>query len=339
MLLNPSWIGNLFLTISSKPIPPLLAINHMTNPDGILFVYRGELFALSVGFFWAIASIIYSRIGNKIAPLELNFLKGMVGISIICLILLCQNAFTIFFEPTTIILLLTSGAISIGLGDTFYLTALKLIGARKGALLRTLAPPIAAIISMFFLKELLPGISWFGILLIISGVAWVVSARSSENPLHQNGVQISLLRHGVLLGFLAALTEAIGTVLSRSALSQSTINPLVSTLIRLVGGEIVILASMMIKRHRPGSWLKLPEAPRLAMLAFIAIFIGTFLGIWFQQMSLQITAAGIALTLISTTPLFVLFLTALMGEKIGWRPMLGVIGAMLGVALLFLGKQ
>lgn len=253
---------------------------------------------------------------------------------LICTVLIPQGELSFGNQPLAIILLFISGAIAIGLGDTFYLTSLKLIGARNGTLLRNLAPPIAALISMVFLREILNVTAWLGIIMIVCGITWVVFAKSNNHS-DPNELLQSSLKIGVLLGLLAAVTEATGTVLSRAALTSTVINPLASTFLRLAGGETMIIIHILLKRHHLFTWTKLPDARALALKALTAIFIGTFLGIWLQQMSLQIIPAGIALTLISTTPLFVLFITALKGEKIPFRTFLGIALAFLGITLLF----
>ncbi len=71
----------------------------------------------------------------------------------------------------------------------------------------------------------------------------------------------------------------------------------------------------------------------------LATFLGTFLGIWFQVAGLRYTAsAGVASTLSSTSPLFVLPLAFfVLHESLSLRAILGALLAVVGVALLFLG--
>ena len=68
----------------------------------------------------------------------------------------------------------------------------------------------------------------------------------------------------------------------------------------------------------------------------IAVFIGTYIGIWLQQVSLKHSAAGIAQTLFATSPLFVLPLAACLGERVSLRAIWGAMIAIGGVALLFM---
>jgi len=47
----------------------------------------GEIAALSAAALWAVSAAIYSLLGQKIPPLLLNFLKGVVAIALIALTL------------------------------------------------------------------------------------------------------------------------------------------------------------------------------------------------------------------------------------------------------------
>ena len=48
----------------------------MTNTN-----FTGEIAALSAALLWAISSAIYTRLGLKIPPLQLNLYKGLIAIA------------------------------------------------------------------------------------------------------------------------------------------------------------------------------------------------------------------------------------------------------------------
>lgn len=75
--------------------------------------------------------------------------------------------------------------------------------------------------------------------------------------------------------------------------------------------------------------------PKLLFTVVLAAFFGTYLGIWLQQIALKYTAAGIAQSLLATSPLFVLPMAALLGDRISWRAISGVAIALSGIWLLF----
>ena len=67
-----------------------------------------------------------------------------------------------------------------------------------------------------------------------------------------------------------------------------------------------------------------------------AIF-GPFLGVWLSLVAVQYTEVGIASTLMSLPPIFLLPIgRILFKEQIGWKAIAGTVVALLGVGILFL---
>ena len=288
--------------------------------------FLGEIAALTAALLWALSSVVYSRLGLNIAPLQLNLYKGIIAIALIAITLLLQDATWIDLSWSTIAWLSLSGVIGIGLGDTAYFAALNSLGARRTLLLETASPPMGALLAWLFIGEGLTPITWCGILLTILGIAWVISER---NPV--NNMRFS--KQGVVWGILAAIAQATGAVISRFALIQSDISPLESTLIRLVGGTIIVLGLLLLPTPRVKPKWQLTWRS-LGIIA-IAAMGSTYLGIWLQQTSLKFAPTGIAQTFLATSPLFVLPIVALQGERISMRSILGVVVSLGGIALMF----
>jgi len=302
--------------------------------------FKGEVAALCAAFLWAVSSVIYARLGQRIPPLALNLLKGAIAIILLILTLLLRGEFLQVMPlgsiaPVPLCLLLLSGVLGIGLGDTAFFVALNCLGPRRALLMETLAPPITAILSLIFLQESLSFSAWCGILLIIVGVAWVITEQVtnlSKRPVH-------LLR-GIGFGILAAIALATGGVLSRAALANTSISPLWAALLRLSAAVLMLLAWVWLRskqeaRKQSYSHIKIFQPLPVIGAIFFAAFAGTYLGIWLQQTALKFTAAGIALTLTNTSPLFMLLFAIWMGEQVSLRSMLGVLIAIGGIAVLF----
>ena len=282
---------------------------------------------MTAALLWAVSSVIYSRLGLKIPPLQLNLYKGIIAIAFIAITLFIQGAAFTDLSTSTIALLTLSGVIGIGLGDTAYFSALNSLGARRTLLLETSSPPMGALLALIFIGEQLTASSWCGILLTIIGIAWVISER---NPVDN----LSLSRRGIFWGLLAAIAQALGAVISRFALIQSNISPLESTLIRLIGGTIIVIALLFLPAIKQ-THSKIKLSQRSLGIIAIAAFGSTYLGIWLQQTSLKFAPTGIAQTFLATSPLFILPIVALQGEKISLRAILGVAISLAGIALMF----
>lgn len=294
--------------------------------------FKGELAALFAACLWAVSSVVYARIGERIPPIELNLIKGAIAIALFVITLLLQGDFLAAIAPNNLCLLIFSGVLGIGVGDTAFFFALNYLGARRALLMETLAPPITAILALIFLQEKLSLLAICGILLTVSGVAWVVTERVPNSQSRPTDLQ-----RGIGFGIVAAIALALGAVLSRAVLATTNISPLWAALLRLIGGVLILL---------PWAWhrQKRSDTNRVSILfslkiigaVFFAAFAGTYLGIWLQQTAIKFTAAGIALTLTNTSPLFVIPIALCMGEQVSNRAILGVAVALCGVALLLL---
>ncbi|MBW4647805.1 MAG: DMT family transporter [Kastovskya adunca ATA6-11-RM4] len=292
--------------------------------------FGGELAALSAALLWAMSAVVFAHLGQKIPPLLLNLSKGIVAIALIAFTLLIQGNLSFGLNSKALGLLLLSGILGIGLGDTFYFESLNNIGARRTLLLQALAPPLTALIALIFLQETLSTGAWAGIFLTVLGIAWVVSERV---PVVSR--QVMNLPRGVSFALLAALGQASGAVLSRAALSGTTVTPLWSTLVRITGGILILLLWIPLKERQPRLWLEPLQSIKIVGIIIVTAIFSTFLAIWLQQTALKLTAAGIAQALLATSPLFVLPLAMWMGEKVSFRAFLGVLVALGGIALLF----
>ncbi|MCU0568814.1 MAG: DMT family transporter [Oculatellaceae cyanobacterium Prado106] len=327
----------------------------------ILTDFKGELAALSAALIWAIASLIYVLLGRQLLPTVLNFIKSGLAVGMILLTLLGRGDVSPNVGTVPLVLLALSGAIGIGLGDTAFFASLNRLGARQTLLIEALAPPLAAILAAIFLDEYLGYFAWFGIVLTVGGVTWVVLERlpreSKANPQNSSTTKFdpdsaslpspplstapvspslwqSLTQGGLGFGLFAAFAQASGAVLSRAALAETSVNPLWSTLIRLVGGLLVLL--LLPELHQGlRSGLQALRSPRFSLILLSASFAGTYLGIWLQQTALKFAPAGIAQALTATSPLFILPFAVWTGDRITPRACLGVLIALGGIWLLF----
>ncbi|WOD38590.1 DMT family transporter [Nodosilinea sp. E11] len=292
---------------------------------------RGELAALMAAFLWAVATVMFGRLGKALSPLVLNLAKGAIALVLLALTLVLVGQNTAGLTPRAIGVLALSGVVGIGLGDTAYFAAINRLGPRRALLLETLAPPIAALLALTFLQEALTSRAWLGIALTVAGVVWVIAERVPEvaGPSPAD-------RWGIIYGVLAALGQATGAVMSRAVLADTAVAPLWSSLLRLGGGLIIILGILRYQGPVAGP-LKPLRSPRLLAGVALAAVLGTYLAIYLQQTALKYAAAGVAQALTSTSPLFVLPLAAAMGDRVSLRAVAGAGVALVGVGILVNG--
>jgi drug/metabolite transporter (DMT)-like permease len=300
----------------------------------LLDSYLGELSALTSSFLWAAAALLFTHLGRKLEPLALNLLK--------CSLALCFIAMTMWalhgriwpsdLGGAELGWLALSGLVGLSLGDTAYFAALVRLGPRRTLLLWALAPPVTAILAVPVLGEPLTAIMAAGIALTAGGVAWVIRERSPAGNV--GVVRSGEDRFGLLVGVAAAGCQATGGVLAK--LGGGQIDAIDITVVRLLFGSLGLLAVVTLTGRLRGALRPLRE-PAVLGAVVLATTIGTFLGIWLSMAGLRYALVGVAATLNSTSPIFILPLAAIfLKERISLRAVLGACLAVAGIAVLFL---
>lgn len=293
--------------------------------------FAGEIAALSAAFIWAVATIIYARTGNRAPALFLNLVKGTIAVAMLGVTILVLGDAAPELTTSQWLWLAGSGVVGISIGDSAYFSAIKRVGPSQTLLIESLAPPLTGVLALFFLHEAIGFWAWTGIFLTMSGILWVVTEHHPQ--------QKSINLPGLGFATLAALCQATGMVMSRQVMVTTDITPLWAALIRLAAASLVLWTLLPLLKPeivlRRECWRAIGAARNGWAFFTLAVFLGTFLGIWLQQAALKLTDAAIAQTLISVSPLFALGLAVLAGHKVSRRSLVGALITLAGVALFF----
>ena len=287
----------------------------------------GGIFALVSAASWALGTILWRKIGDKISPLSMNLSKGIIGLIFLGIALLLAG-----IEPVslkTFLILALSGLLGIAVGDTLYFMSLMQLGPRLTSLMGALTPVFIAFSAVFFLNERPSLPVWIGIFLTIGGVAWVLWERVPQKKLIGNK---SL---GIKYGLLSILAMTAGVIFAKIGVEKAP--ALEATFIRILGA-VAGLALWGGRNRRLKGWLiPFKDFHLLKNVSFV-VFIGTFGGFWLFLLALKMIDASVVSVLSSTAPLFILPMTAVMlREKISFRAGVGAAIAVGGVALMFVG--
>ncbi|MBD3379765.1 MAG: EamA family transporter [Candidatus Omnitrophica bacterium] len=290
------------------------------------YTLLGGLAALFSAFAWAFDPILFKKLGERVSPLGLNLGRGAIGVLLLSVMLLPFG-----FSPIparSLFFLVVSGIFGIALGDTFFFMGLMRIGPRLSILMETLCPVVSVLLAVIVLRER-PGIAvWSGIVLTISGVAWVLWERAPREKLKEHWAP------GVKFGILSVLSTSVGIIFLKIGVKD--VPPVQATAVKLFAGTLGLalwgLVGLKIK-----TWVRpLRHAGTFSVLT-LAVVIGICGGLLFSVIAIKYTIASIAVPLNSTTPLFVLPLVAVLyKEKISLRAFLGALVAVIGIILIFL---
>ncbi len=309
--------------------------------------------ALSAAFCWAIATRLFSRLGGILSPAGLNCLKGAIAITLFLLTLLGRSLATgepwLSLTGSEMGFLALSGVLGIGVGDTAYFESLNRLGPRLSLLLEAGAPIVTATLAWIFLQEALSVTTLSGMAIAVVGITWTLAEQTAPDAIPTPSPSQSHLQtkiQGIAWGIIAALSQAGGSVIARGTLAASTVDPQQSGLVRLVAGSMMALAIATVTHlfkspssapedASPPNRLRLPF--HLSLRLLLATFLGTYLGISLQQTALKLTFAGIAQTCLATSPLFILPILWLGGERLSYRAIAGALVTVGGIVILVQG--
>lgn len=292
--------------------------------------FQGEIAAIGAAIAWAVATWIYSQFSHRFSALQLNIVKGVIASAMMLMVLPFEGAVEPSIETQHLIILAVSGVVGIAIGDSAYFASLKRIGANKTLLLESLAPPLSGVLALLALGSVLSVQSWLGVVVTTLAVTFVIFQPSEANS--------EMSWSGVAFGLLASVCQASGVVISHYALVAGDLPPLLGAFIRLTVGVLAVMVVINLFEANPYKGIKqhLKELTSGALLWLIgAIFVGTFLALWLQQVALKHANPAIAQTLIATSPLFILIIYLIKGQRVSAKSALGTLVAVGGISLFF----
>jgi len=259
----------------------------------------------------------------------MNLFKGIVAIVCIGLVLIPMGIADITGDA--FLLLAASGLVGICLGDTLYFMTINRLGSRLTLLIGSLIPVATAVIAITVLGERISLNAGIGLMLTIVGVTYVLWERNAVRA------EFTQWRAGLIFGMLFVLANALGIIFTKVGVKD--IPALDATLVRTVWAVLGLAFWSLITRSML-AWVKPLEDRRLRNRLLLASIVGAFLGTWLSVVALKYTHTAVAVTLNSTSPLFVLPLAmAMLREHITWRAVSGAFVAIMGVAMYFFSLE
>lgn len=304
--------------------------------------YIGELISIGVAVSWT-ATALLSEFGSKrLGNLTLNVLRMSLTLlfSLVLFAVVTGNPLPAGASAEAVGWMLLSGAVGYVIGDFCLFQCYIIIGSRFGQLFMTLAPLAAALTAWTALGQRMTLTSIVAMLVTLFGIGVSVLGRGEHHK-----VTLRLPLNGVLFAIGAALCQGIGLVLSKigmdhyeaSAQMPGWLIAFSANFYRCIAGIVGFTLLLYLRKGQTTLQHALHDRKGLSVAIATTIF-GPFVGVGFSLMAVQYTAAGIASTLMATTPILILLPSRwLFYEKITWRAVLGAVISVVGVSLFFLG--
>lgn len=326
-------------------------------------MFIGEIISLVVAVLWTATALLSEGATRRIGTLPFNIIRLTLAAALLWVAMLCVSGSPLppYCNTPAWVMLVLSGLVGFVAGDICLFNCYLSIGSRFGQLLMTVAPIAAAISGWLLLGETM---SWTGVLamlVVTAGIAMSVLNRGGGEGHHKLVLKLPL--KGVLYGLGAGVGQGLGLVLSKMGMNayawqidvMQTNNehaavpmhdadalhtamlfmPFAATFIRAVAGivgfAVVISFAKQWGKVRRG--LHDTQALRLASGAVVC---GPALGVSLSLMATLFTSTGVAQTLMSLTPIFILLPAWLwQHQRVTRLEVVGACIAVAGAALFF----
>ncbi len=318
--------------------------------------YSGYLAALGTSVFFAFGSVLFTLSGRTLGSAVVNRTRLLLALIFLITLHMLTLGTPLPLNVTTdrLIWLGLSGMVGLALGDVFLFQAFMLVGPRLAMLMMALAPVLSAVMAFIFFGEQLTILQIMGIVVTMIGIGLVVTEARNEKEkgkpknavlvveddlvapaaAHLAVDQATYLR-GLFYGFLGAVGQAGGLILSKKGLSGD-FSPISANLIRMSAAVIAIWTVTILNRQVGITLAKLKANPRAVWQMVAATCCGPVLGVLLTLYSLQHAPVGIASTLGSLMPIFLIPISfVVFGERITVRGVIATLVAFAGMVMIF----
>ena len=316
--------------------------------------YIGEILSLVVAVSWTGAALFSEAATLRIGTVVLNVIRMAGSLLVLGIILWIATGYPLpqHLNAQAWLWLSLSGLVGYVFGDYCLFNSYLTIGSRYGQLFMTLAPLAAALSGWFILGERMSAMGILGMFIVGIGIGMSVLNKGGAG---QHRPHLKLPLHGVLYGIGAAVGQGVGLVMSKLGMMhyQEGIAdhfggqleqagavldyvPAASTFVRaimgLLGFSVILLLSGKARRLIPAM------RDRKGMLfTFCAILCGPTIGVSLSLLATLYTSAGVAQTLMSLTPVLIIWPTWLIyHQKVTVLEVVGACVAVAGASLFFL---
>lgn len=304
----------------------------------------GPAAAVATSMLWTASTLLFSTAGRRLGPTIVNVARVWLALLFIGV---SSRFVTGRWIPDAhwgqFAWLAGSGVLGVCIGDQALLTSYVLIGPRLAALVTTTAPLMAALFGVAALGEHLSAAAIVGMMMTVGGVAWVVAERNAVQP----EFRPSRLWLGVALATVSAACQAGGMLMSKKGIGHGWLPvaehllPVEASLTRMAAAAVSVLPLLALRaarsKARPPAATVDSTSPTTAWTcAVIGAVVGPFLGMTLSLLAADRIPIGIAQTLCSLSPIFILpVLATLNRERISARAVCGAVVSVAGGALLF----
>jgi drug/metabolite transporter (DMT)-like permease len=298
--------------------------------------FIGEFAALGTSLCFSFGSTMFTLAGRAFGSILANRVRLLVAVLITMLLHLLTYGQLLPLNAGNErwFWLGLSGFVGLVVGDAFLFQSFVMVGPRLAMLMMSLAPVLGTILAWLFLSETLTPKELLGILVTVGGIMVVVTQRRNNSNSEPGDQRQYII--GLLCGLGGAAGQASGLVLSKMGLTED-FPALSANVIRLLVATIVIWVVATANRQLFSSFQTVRAHPRAFLFLCGGTILGPVIGVWLSLIAVQNTSVGVASTLSSLMPIFLIPITyVLFKERITMQAVIGTLISFAGMVVLFL---
>lgn len=280
-----------------------------------------ELLAIGAATCIALSGMLISELTGKVHVFRLARWQLSAAFVMTAIAALVVGGFG-SLDRDALVYLAASSLFGIIIASTTYFATIYAVGPRSTALLFSLASPFALLLGYVFLGEVISLRQGAGVVLVLAGIVLAIGLFQRDGRVSP----VKLAWSGIALGVITALGQSLGSLFARPAMAAG-VEPFAAMAVRsgMAAAFFILLALLPIpalKRPHVFAW-------RTLVIAVVASFFGTGLGMSLLMAALAHGDVGIVSTLSSMTPVVILPMVWIRTGKA--PPAMAWIGAALAV--------
>lgn len=294
---------------------------------------HGEIAALGTALCWSFGSTFFTVGGTRIGSVKVNRVRLAMAVLFLSItnFAVAGRFLPADAAPERWLWLGSSGIVGFVLGDAMLFEAFVIVGPRVSMLMMSLVPIMSALLGWIFLGEVLNAPEILAITMTVGGILWVVADTNRDDTWARG----RRLAWGVMLALGGALGQTFGLVLSKKGLDGG-FPALSGNLMRVLCATAVIWILALATGKAWPTIQSMRDRKALSAVIGGAAF-GPYMGVWLSLVSIKYARLGIATTLMSLAPIFLIPISHwVFKERITVQAVLGTIVALTGVAILFM---
>ena len=290
-----------------------------------LHLNLGEIYAILTALCWSSGVIFFQISGRVLSSLQINLLKNTIGVIGFIGFLIIQGHNFPAFNHHEYLILIISGILGVAVGDLFFLTSLRRLGAGLNAIVSTTYSPSIFLLAFLMFGEVISLQAYFGGALVITGII----IGFLEKPKNKRREDIAW---GVLYGFAAQALTAFSVLLLKPIMEIHPVVPI--ALVRFSTGAVLSIGFLVFAKGSSALFETFKQGLKHPPL-IMGSFLGTFLSVIFWLAGYKYTLAGRAAIYNQLSTIFIIIMAAIfLKEAMTKKKWLAVCCALCGALLV-----